>query len=79
MEKLTGRSSSYLCKLLTQRKIIDGYHSKAQQNGSLIVSACGLDSLVADMLTFLIAENMKEVHKQDVKEVAVYTDELNLS
>jgi len=63
------------------RKVIDRYDQKAKQSGSLIVHACGFDSIPSDLGTYLAVEHMKSRFKKNCGQVKIFQEVtgLNLS
>jgi len=51
------------------RSIVDKYHQQAMQNGVLIVTCCGFDSIPSDLGTFLVVDYMKKKYNKNAAEV----------
>lgn len=58
--------------------MVNSYHEEASKSGAIIVNSCGLDSLPADLLTFLVCDAIKNAG-EDVRQVSVYMEKADFT
>jgi len=51
------------------KSIVDKYHQQAMQNGVLIVTCCGFDSIPSDLGTFLVVDYIKKKFNKNTAQV----------